>query len=359
MKCLAEAVIGLSPANEYLLILPEAGPELRGMDSPNVERIVSHLPYYSVREQIELPRILRKHGVDVLHAPHFNMPLWSARPTVVTIHDVIYLAFPSDLPSPVGRLYYRAMMQAAVRRARRVLTDSEFSRQDIIRRLDCDPCIVEVAYPAVDQGFAPVSDRLQIQTVLARFGIDEEFVLYAGICKPRKNHEGLLEAFRQFLSNGGRGKLVLAGPLEEGQDRLAKAAARLGIRGRVIFTGFVSEKELPALYTAARVYACPSLYEGFGFTVLEAMACGAPVVCSRETSLPEVGGDAACYADPRAPQKFGEVIHSAFCDQGLRRQMIERGYANVRRFSWSSTAERALAAYEQAAEAPRQAAVFA
>lgn len=359
MKCLTEAVIQVSPANEYVLILPESRPELRGADSPNVECIVSRLPYYTVREQIELPGMLRKAGVDVLHAPHFNMPLWSACPTVVTIHDVIYMAFPEELRSRLGRLYYRAMMQAAVRRARCVLTVSEFSRQDIVRRLDCDPSIIQVAYSAVDPRFAPVADRIEIETVLSRFGIDEEFILYTGIYKPRKNHAALLEAFRDFLSNGGRAKLVIAGPLEEGRARLAQMASRLGISDRVIFSGFVSEMELPALYTAARVYACPSLYEGFGFTVLEAMACGVPVVSSAETSLPEIAGNAACYADPRAPRQFAEAIHSAFCDHGLRRQMIQRGFANVRRFSWASAATRALAAYEHAAGVSHQAEAYA
>ena len=125
-------------------------------------------------------------------------------------------------------------------------------------------------------------------------------------------------------------------------------ARELGIADRVVFTGFVPDADLAALYSGASVYACPSLYEGFGFTVLEAMACGVPVVCSRETSLPEVAGAAALYADARNPQEFGSALYQAFLDQGLRSLLISKGSANVHRFQWKRAAEQTLAVYEKA-----------
>jgi len=357
MKCLTEAVLAQAPQHEYLLILPAGSTDAICCDSANVERLMTSTPCYSFREQFALPRILRGRQVDVLHSPHFNLPLRRVCSSVVTIHDVIYLACRGDLPSRLGRIYYRNMMRAAVRIADRVLTVSQWSRQDISRHLGCDPEKVEVVYPAVRPGFGVVSEQKQIEPVLMRLGIEEEFILYTGIYKPRKNHAALLLAFRSFMEGGKKASLVIAGPLGEGEQILRQMAARLGIVDRVVFTGFVSDEDLPALYTAARVYACPSLYEGFGFTVLEAMACGVPVVCAPETSLPEVAGTAALYANPRNAEEFGAAMGRAFSDSALREQLIERGFANVRRFSWQAAAARSLAAYESTVDVPLEKAV--
>jgi len=347
MRCLTEAVLAQGCDHEYLLILPPGDPKPAGSGVPNVECIESDLPYYSIREQFELPRILKRHGADVLHSPHFNVPLRRVCPTVATIHDVIYLACPGDLPSRAGRLYYSAMMRAAVRVADRILTDSEWSRIDIIHHIGCVPEKIEVVYPAVPAGFAAVKDVQQVNGVLSRLGIDSDYILYTGIYKPRKNHAALLHAFCRLLGNGIRAKLVIAGPLDGGEIILRQLTSTLGIENHVVFAGFVSDHDLPALYTGARIYACPSLYEGFGFTILEAMACCVPVVCSRETSLPEVAGDAALFADPRNIDEFAGALEQAFNNESLRHQLIARGLANVKRFSWARAASHALSTYKQ------------
>jgi glycosyltransferase involved in cell wall biosynthesis len=268
---------------------------------------------------------------------------------VVTIHDVIYLACREDMPSRAGRLYYHGMMAASVRLADRILTDSEFSKSDIARFLNADPEKLEVVYPGVDARFRPVLNRGVIEPVLARYRIDEDYILYTGIYKPRKNHAGLLRAFREFLKNGQKAKLVIAGPIGEGEAELRHLAHQLGVAEKLVIPGFVPDSDLPALYCGARLYACPSLYEGFGFTVLEAMACGLPVVCSTATSLPEVAGDAAVYADPQNPREFADALSLVFCNTELRGQLIERGHKNCARFSWESAARSALAAYQRAA----------
>lgn len=349
MKCLTEAVIAQTPEHEYLLILLPEAEEMIACNPARVERVISSASCYSLREQIELPRLLRQHKVDLLHTPHFNLPMMAPCPVVVTIHDVIYLACKQDLPSPLGRLYYRAMMTAAVRRAERVLTDSEFSKADLVRYLRADAAKIDVVYPAVPPDFERVTSVDRIESVRRRYSIHSRYILYAGIYKLRKNHAGLLRAFREFLKSGLYAELVIAGPLGEGEARLRRLAEEEGIAPKVIFVGHVSDSDLAALYSGARVYVCPSLYEGFGFTVLEAMACGTPVVCSPETSLPEVGGDAALYADPRNPQEFAAALKQAFCDEELRARMTERGHINRRRFSWEAAATRAVTAYHRAA----------
>jgi glycosyltransferase involved in cell wall biosynthesis len=350
MKCLVEAVVQSAPEHEYLLILPPGEEEAVVVcTGTNVEKITPSLKYYSLREQVDLPRILHKKKIDLLHSPHFNIPLIRVCPMVVTIHDVIYLACQEDLPSFVGRMYYRAMMAAAVRRADRIITDSEYSKKDIQRFFRAEDDRLDVIYPGVDQSIRKNVDSVKLCEVKSRLGIVSPYLIYTGIYKLRKNHAGLLRAFKTFVDKGGHAQLVIAGPMEDGEEMLRRLAQDLGVADRVVFTGFVEHGDLPALYSGASVYACPSLYEGFGFTVLEAMACGVPVVCSRETSLPEVAGAAALYADARNSQEFGNALYQVFRDQALRAMLVNKGMNNLQRFQWKHAAERTLAVYEKAA----------
>ena len=170
---------------------------------------------------------------------------------------------------------------------------------------------------------------------------------------------GLLQAFQLLRERGVQSQLVIAGPMGEGKPVLQRLAAELGIAEHVVFTGFVNDADLRALYSAARVYVCPSLYEGFGFTVLEAMACGTPVVCSSATSLPEVAGKAALYFDPHKPEEMAAQMHSAFSDDDLRASLIADGRKNLLRFSWAETARQTLAVYHQALQLPLPKAAYA
>jgi glycosyltransferase involved in cell wall biosynthesis len=349
MKCLVEAVVESAPEHQYLLILPPGEEDAVVCRGDGVERLTPPMKYYSLREQIDLPRILRKHQADLLHSPHFNLPLVRVCPYVVTIHDVIYLACREDLPSQLGRLYYRAMMGAAVKRADRIITDSEYSKRDLQRFFRVEEDRMDVIYPGVDQTIRKTVESVKKREVQDRYGIVSSYLIYTGIYKLRKNHAGLLKSFKVFLEKGGDAQLVIAGPMADGEATLRKMATDLGIAERVIFTGFVPDGDLPALYSGAQVYACPSLYEGFGFTVLEAMACGVPVVCSKETSLPEVAGAAALYADARNPQEFGNALYQAYRDQGLRAMLVSKGTSNVQRFQWRRAAEQTLAVYEKVA----------
>jgi len=191
MRCLTEALLEVAPEHEYLLILPPdyADNIQRSKPGAKMEKIIAVAGYYSLREQIELPRIVRQHGVDLLHSPHFNIPLLCPCPVVATIHDVIYLACAEDLPSVAGRLYYKGMMAAAVRRADRIIAVSQYSRDEIRKYLHTRREI-EVIHSGVDGRFQPVTDREQIEKVRLTYGIAGEYLLYTGIFKPRKNHRG-------------------------------------------------------------------------------------------------------------------------------------------------------------------------
>jgi len=348
MRCLVEAVLSMGTSHQFLLIVPPNQADVVDLPLIRAETAVSSAKYYSIREQIELPRILRRYQVDLLHSPHFLLPLSGPCPAVVTIHDVIYLACKEDLPSRLGRLYYHAMMAAAVRIAKRVITDSEFSKRDIVRYLGADPSKIEVIYPGISRDFQPINDSEMLRHVRARYDIRRGYVLYAGIYKPRKNHAGLLAAFQRFLAFGADADLVLAGPLQEGKHQILKLARDLGVADRVKLTGVINDTDLRALYSGAGVYACPSLYEGFGFTVLEAMACGAAVACSSETSLPEVAGNAVYYANARDPEDFGQALFRVFTDSSLRAMLLTKSAENLKRFCWERAATQTLGVYERA-----------
>jgi glycosyltransferase involved in cell wall biosynthesis len=357
MKCLAESITAHAPEHEYLLILPPLSEHL--IDAPNTQKLCTSLKYYSFREQFGLPRILRRHKVDLLHSPHFLLPLMRPCPAVATIHDVIYLACPEDLPSFTGRLYYRLMMNACSRTATRIITDSEHSKDEIVRYLHADPSKIEVVYPAVDPFFESAADPAHVSSVRSRFRIDRDYILCVGIYKPRKNHAGLLKAFQLLRKSNVQPQLVIAGPIGEGKRVLQRVADELGVADHVSFTGFVNDVDLRALYSGARVCVCPSLYEGFGFTVLEAMACETPVVCSSSTSLPEVAGKAALYFDPQKPEEMAVQLGRAFSDDAVRSSLIADGRRNLLRFSWSETARQTLAVYHAALQLPLPRAAYA
>ena len=357
MKCLAESITTQAPEHEYLLILPPQGEQL--VHAPNAQKLCTPLKYYSFREQFELPRILSRYKVDLLHSPHFLLPLIRPCPAVATIHDVIYMACPEDLPSVAGRLYYRLMMTACSRMATCLITDSKHSKDEIVRYLHADPAKIEVVYPAVDPFFESPADPEQISSVRSRFGIDRDYLLSVGIYKPRKNHARLLKAFQLLHKSGLESQLLISGPLGEGEPILRGLAQELGIAAHVIFTGFVNDADLRALYSGARVYVCPSLYEGFGFTVLEAMASGTPVVCSSATSLPEVAGKAALYFDPHKPEEMAAQLRRALSDEAVRTSLIADGRSNLLRFSWEETARQTLAVYYQALRLPLPKAAYA
>jgi glycosyltransferase involved in cell wall biosynthesis len=352
MKYLVEAVVKEAPEHEYLLIMASGTEEMISASEARVTRVVCNARYYSVTEQIVLPRLLKRHAVDIFHSPHFLVPLRSPCPVVATVHDVVHIVCKDDLRSTPARIYARVMMKACAHATDRIITDSEFSKQDIVRVLDVAAEKIDIVYPGVTAMGVAEHEKQDIAAVRERFGIVEDTILYAGIYRRRKNHTALLKAFAELIRRGVRAQLVIAGPMDGHETELQSVAANLGIAGRVVFTGLVSDDELRALYGIARVYACPSLYEGFGFTVLEAMSSGVPVVAAPYTCLPEVGGKAALYADPNNPAEFAEALSLALNDSELRQRLIAGGYQNLGRFVWQRAARETLDVYAQVVGTP-------
>ena len=299
------------------------------------------------RLRLPLPVQLVSGHLDLYHSPDFVLPPVGRTPTVLTVHDLSFLRLPHFFV-PAFRTYLEAAVSRAVRRADRILADSESTRRDLEELLAVPAEKVSVLYPGVEERFRAVADQEALDCVRVRYGLPDRFVLGVGTLQPRKNFEGLVEAFGRLVAArhelSGLG-LVIAGGKGWLTGDLLALAAQHGVRGRIIMAGFVDDEDLPALYTLASVLAFPSWYEGFGLPILEAMACGTPVVSADNSSLPEVVGDAGLLVDAGNPVELAHALDVLLHDEGQRARLIEAGQRQARRFTWLQAAGQLLDVY--------------
>jgi glycosyltransferase involved in cell wall biosynthesis len=335
----------------YFLFCDRADePTLRDL-AANFVPVVDDSPGYSVQEHVTIPLKLHKLGTDLLHSPHYVLPLLCRKRAVVTIHDCIHLLFPQYLPNRAAYQYARFMMGNAIRRSELVFTVSEASRRDILRFYPkADPDRLQVVPNAIDEAIVEDPGEEEMERVQERYQIRGRIILYAGNIKPHKNLERLVAAFGMLKQRSGHEdvKLLIIGDEINSYGSLRRSVEAAGVRQDVRFFGFVPSKTLSALYRLASVFAFPSLYEGFGLPPLEAMACGTPVVTSRISSLPEVVGDAALLVDPYSTEDIAHGLERVLGDDGLRAELSTRGRARVKQFSWPRSVEAIHAGYMRA-----------
>jgi len=306
---------------------------------------------YSLREQISIPLQLRRLGADLLHSPHYVVPLLGRTPCVVTIHDCIHLLFPQYLPNRLAAKYAELMMRKAIERSALVFTVSEASRRDILRFFPrTEPDRVCVVPNAIDPALLADPGADEMDRVRERYQIRGRFVLYAGNIKPHKNLSRLVEAFALLKQRPGFDdlKLLIIGDEASRYGSLRRSVEAAGVRPEVRFFGFVPESTLAALYRLASVFAFPSLYEGFGLPPLEAMACGTPVVTSRLSSLPEVVGEAAVLVDPYSVEDIAHGLGRVLEDAELRARLVAAGRERVGHFSWQRSVKSIHSGYMKA-----------
>jgi glycosyltransferase involved in cell wall biosynthesis len=303
----------------------------------NFVPVVDDSAGYSVKEHFSIARKVHKLGVDLLHSPHYVVPIFCRKPTIVTIHDCIHLQFPQYLPNRMALTYARYMLHRAVQRSAMILTVSDASRRDILRFYpDADPDRIQVVPNAIDEEILADPGEDEMERVKERYQIRGRYILYAGNIKPHKNLDRLIIAFGQVKQMPGHEdvKLLIIGDEVNKYGSLRRSMETAGVRQDVRFFGFVPDHTLAALYRMASVFAFPSLYEGFGLPPLEAMACNTPVVTSRISSLPEVVGDAAILVDPYSVDDIAQAIARVLDDATLAGDLVRRGRERVRQFSW-------------------------
>ncbi len=306
---------------------------------PNVKLQRVDIPTVSAREQFELSSIIRRSRSALVHSPYFIKPYWLLIPSVVTIFDLIPLHYPNEIPNAALRPFFRYAVSLAARTSKRVIVPSETVRDDLAATLHVKGKKLAVIPLAADARFKPI-DEPEAARVREKHGLPEKYLLYVGINKPHKNLKTLIDAWgrlRLALS------LVVAGAWDARHRQASERADPIKwIRN-------VDDDDLPALYSGATMFVMPSLYEGFGLPLLEAMACGAPVISSDVSSLREVGGDAPLYFEPSDTRGLALLISRLFNDRVLQAELRDKSLARAKEFSWERTAQETLAVYRSIA----------
>jgi glycosyltransferase involved in cell wall biosynthesis len=348
-RSLIRALSRLDHSNDYVLLSagrdPSTEPWPANFRSRSLPLSDRHLSILWQKLRVPLPVEWLTGRLDLFHSPDFVLPPVRRARTVLTIHDLSFLRLP-DCSSPALLSYLLDAVPRSVARADLILADSFSTQQDLIELMAVPAERIRVIYPAVDATFSR-SDTAQVAAVRARHRIDGPYILSVGTLQPRKNYVRLIEAFHLLRhTQGVSHNLVIAGGAGWLYEPIYETIATLGLQDEVRMLGYVDERDLPALYTGADVFAFPSLYEGFGFPVLEAMACGTPVVAANTSSLPEAAGEAAILVSPTDTEALTEALGRAIADTETRERLTRLGYEQCQRFSWEASAQELLASYQ-------------
>jgi glycosyltransferase involved in cell wall biosynthesis len=282
---------------------------------------------------------------DLFHGTDHLLPPFRRARTVFTLHDLIFRFFP-EYHLPLNRAFLALMMPRFLRRADAVIAVSECTKRDAVRLYHLPPEKITVVYEGVNPALRLESDPVRIAQARARYAHGQPFILYLGTIEPRKNIAVLIDAVRALRARGLPHRLLIAGRKGWLYQPTLDHVARTGMSDAVDFLDYVPDAELPALFAACDAFVFPSLYEGFGLPPLEAMACGAPVVCSNTSSLPEVVGDAALLINPRDVGEIANAIERVITDSTLRDSLRAKGLAQSKKFSWERAAHETLAVYK-------------
>ena len=338
--------------NEYTVLVTDARPLRQAVELP------PNFAIRIVRPKANLPRLLwtipeacRRVGAQVVHVSYTAPPIGPCA-TVVTVHDTAFARFPSFF-SLRDRLLLSVTVPMSCRSAARVIAVSEHTKRDLVERYAISQDKIRVVYEAAERRFASEVPARHVVQVRQRYASGRRYVLAVGNIQPRKNLGLLIEAFAIMVSRGvahGDTALVIAGQKTWGSSATLRTITKCGLGGRVCLPGFVPDGDLPALYRGAEVFAYPSLYEGFGLPPLESMASGTPVVSSNAGALAEVVGDGGVLVAPYDASRWADAIGRLLEDEGHWREMRDRGFRRVARFSWDDTARKTLSVYRSAAE---------
>lgn len=306
----------------------------------NMENIKANVSIYTVKEQLLINRMASRSKLDLLHVPHYNIPLLYKGKIITTIHDIIHIKFPQFLPNKLAYYYAKTVINAAVKKSEKIITGSENTKKDLIEYFNANEKKIEVINYGVSNKINRVNDANLIKSFKDKYNIEKQYALYVGNVMPHKNILRLIEAFRNVYRTNKNINLLIVGKYHKSMGKIEEDEG-------IIFTGFLSDFDLSLAYSGATLFVFPSLYEGFGLPVLEAMQYGVPVICSNTSSLPEVVGQAARLFNPYDIGDISRVMLDVLNNQNLKCKLIEEGYERTKMFDWRRSAERTLEVYEE------------
>lgn len=337
--------------NEYFILLKKS--EFNNLNfKKNFTKVLADFSWYGLKEQIKLPSILNNLKVDLVHFPHFNVPILYKGKFVVTIHDLIHQHFTMKRVTTLNPLIYKIkqfgynkIFKNAILKSEKILVPSVYVKNLLVQQWNIEERKVTVTPEAVDDSLISLKSKVKSKKVLDNLKIKEPYIFYVGNAHPHKNVKGLIKVFLKLKIDYPNLKLVLSG----GDHYFWQKIKSEYQQKNIIFTGFISDQEMVGLYKNAKCFVMPSLEEGFGIPLLEAMAVGCPVVSSNAGSLPEVGGDAAIYFNPNDTDDMVDKIFQVLNNEGLRKSLIEKGKKRVKQFSWEKLAKQTLEVYSKCA----------
>lgn len=342
----------LDKKNEYIILHLKQDYDTLIFHS-NFKKILADFKWYGVSEQIRLPGLLKNLKVDLVHFPHFNVPIFYKGKYVVTIHDLIHQHFSMQRSTSHGSLIYevkkfgyKKVFLHAMKKSKKILVPSNFVKNQLLSQWGINEKKVVVTNEAVDDNIYTIALELkqkEADKILSRLKVEKPYLFYVGNAHPHKNVEGLIKAFMNLKVKFKDLKLVLSGYDHYFWKRIKSAYSDKNI----IYTGYVTDEELVALYKNAEMFIMPSFEEGFGIPLLEAFACGCPVVSSNAGALKEVGGETAIYFNPKNKEDMGDKICRVLRDKKLRDDLVEKGKKRTKLFSWKRLAEKTLEVYEK------------
>jgi glycosyltransferase involved in cell wall biosynthesis len=339
-RSLLNALLRLDRANEYYLFLPEPELAARYREFPNAHPVVLPSPSKLIFDQIAVPRALRRYGCDVVINLKHSVPLMTEVPGIFVMHGADWLAFPQNYYL-LDRMYHKVSLPLFCRKAQRIISVSHDATRIALERLRLPPSKIATIYHGFRTDFRRVEDLERRVKARARYNLPERFILYVGRIYPMKNVRGLVEAFAKLRDRIPH-SLVISGIKHYKTEPDFAAIDRYSLHDRVIPTGFVEEEDLPVLYSMAEAFVLPSLYEGFGIPLLEAMACGCPIVTSTQGSCPEVVNGAGVLVNPYDTADIAEGIYKVLTDSRLAAELVRKGNQRVAQFSWEKCARETL-----------------
>lgn len=343
-------LIKLDEKNQYIVTMLPKTADFFPFYASNLKKKVVQFSHYTYSEQFLYPRVLKQLKLDLIHYTNFNTPVFFRDiKNVVSIYDLTLWFYPGRRQrSWFRRMIYRYVIKKSCENADRIIAISKKTKEDIIKYLKIDPCKIDVVYAAAPKRPKMAIDKRKMDQMFGKHNISRPFFLYVGQWRHHKNLVRLIRAFASFRRQYNLDyQLVLVGSVDKYAPEIPRTIKQLGLQDLVITTGYVSDASLPMFYAKAEAFVFPSLYEGFGIPPLEAMSAGTPVISSNASVMPEILGDAAMYFDPTNIDDMAMAMHKVATSFTVKKQLTEKGFKQVRKYSYAKMAKEILNIYSQ------------